>query len=247
MTQPFNRPPENDPLATFAKRPAVSFDPNRTNDDGTPNPGHPLGEWAVLQVDGYADMVQRQDRTTKKPMVYEDTGKPMMSMVLPVKEQNKATGEWEDKSLWSKVPGGILTALRAAQASLVEQTKDPSRRIGPGDTLAIRWSANGQKTDPAYSPPKIFEAQIKPGKGPDPLAANTSDNPFETAAAAPATPAAQPAAAPAATQPPSSDPWADTQPVSQPAQPAAAASAPAPVEDDPFGAPPAASGDTPPY
>lgn len=190
-----NQAPEVDPLQTFAKRPAVSFDPNRTNDDGTPNPGHRMGEWVMLDVDGYADMVQRRDRHNK-PMAYEDTGKPMMSMVLPVIENG------EEKSLWSKVPGGLLTALKGAQAAMQEEVKDPSRRIGPGDKLAVRWAANGPKTsnDPTMSPPKIFEARIQPGKGPDPLAPNTSDNPFETAAGQPAAQPA-PAAQPVAPQP----------------------------------------------
>lgn len=239
-----NQAPEVDPLASFEKRPAVSFDPSRTNDAG--QPGHAMGEWVVLEVDGYADMVQRRDARTKAPMVYEDTGKAKMSMVLPVKEAGV------DKSLWSKVPGGLHTALRAAQSQMQEELKDPNRRLGPGDTLAVRWSANGQKTsnDPMMNAPKIFEAKIKPGKGPDPLAPNTSDNPFETAASAPAqaqpTPVQQQSVAPqpAATAAPTvgGDPFAT--PVADAAA-AQQASAPAGAPlDDPFATP---SGETPPY
>lgn len=235
MTHP-NQAPEIDPLAQFDKLPAVSFNPLRTNDDGTPNPGHAMGEWAVLRVTGYADMVQRRDEKTKKPMVYEDSGKPMMSMVIPVEEQNPVTKEWEKKNVWGKIPGGLLTALRQAQAELQVAVGDPNRRLRAGDTLALRWSANGVKTstDPSHSPPKIFEAKIKPGVEPPP---SGNQDPFETAAAAPtATPqaASQPAAAqtPAPQQP---RPQVGGDPFSTPvADAAAAAPAQQPVVDDPF-------------
>lgn len=224
-----NQIPENDPLATFDKRPAVSFDPGRG--------GHPMGEWAVLQVDGYADTAQRRD-DKKQPMVYADTGKPMLSMVLPVKE--KVGEEWVDKSLWSKIPGGLLTALRAAQQQLQEETGDPTRRVRAGDTLAVRWSANGQKTDndPMKNPPKIFEAKVKAGVAPPP---SGNVDPFEAAASQPATPAGPPIVA-QPTPVEQAKPNIGGDPFSTPVSDAKAASPAA--ADDPFGGAPA---DEPPF
>jgi len=243
-----NQMPEVDPLAGYDKRPAVSFDPSRTNEAG--EQGHAMGEIVTLQVDGYATFVPRRDAKTKQPMTYDD-GNPMMSMVLPVKERN-AAGEWVDKSLWSKKPGGLLIALIQAQTKLVEDTGDKTRRIRPGDELIVRWSANGPKTsnDPMMNAPKLFQAKVKPGVEPAPAV-----DPFEDAASNP-TPAPRPAAsapqaqAPAAATPPPAvggDPWADTpSPVHvvserapQPSQPAAAAPA---ANDDPFGPAPTGEG-----
>jgi len=261
MTQSPNplNDPNYDPLASFDKRPAVSFDPSRVSEI-TGEPGHSMGQWVQLEVDGYAQMVQRRDPKTKALMAYEDTGKPMMSMVIAVKEKGV------DKSLWSKVPGGLLTALRNAQKELAETTGEADRRIRPGDLLAVRWAANGQKTsnDPMMNAPKIFEAKVRPGVLPAPKG---EADPFESAASQPAAPAAQPvqpAPQAAASDPWAStpapavggDPWATPAAAQQPAQPAAAApaqptaapalAAAAPVTDDPF-AIPASSSDEPPF
>lgn len=237
--------PEVDPLEQFERRPSVSFDPTRINDAG--EAGHAMGEWVMLEVEGYLELVDRRD-DKKQIMRYEDTGNPMKSIVLKVRENGV------EKALWGKKPGGLFSALAAAQTALKEETGDKSRRIRPGDLLAVRWSALGdQPENKMYSRPKIFDAKVRPGTLPAGAPVNTSDNPFEAAAT---TPAAAPA--PAQPQPRPAvggDPWANTAPAATPQpEPSAAtpqpAAAPAPAsaagpEDDPFGAPPA--GETPPF
>lgn len=245
--------PEVDPLEQFEKPPSVSFDPTRINDAG--EAGHAMGEWVYLEVEGYLELVDRRD-DKKQIMRYEDTGNPMKSIVLKVRENGI------QKALWGKKPGGLFSALVAAQAALKVETGEQSRRIRPGDLLAVRWSALGdQPENKMYSRPKIFDAKVKPGTLPVGTPVNTSDNPFESAASTPAP--AQPA--PAQPQPRPAvggDPWATSAPAA-PAQPAPSAAAAAPAvpqpaapapsapasvagaEDDPFGAPPA--GETPPY
>lgn len=233
--------PEVDPLEQYEKRQSISFDPTRG--------GHNMGEWVVLEVEGYLELVDRRD-DKKQIMRYEDTGNPMKSIVLKVREGG------EERSLWGKKPGGLYSALAAAQTKLKEATGDPTRRIRPGDILAVRWSANGEQPENRMlNPQKIFEAQVKPGTLPVGQPVNTSDNPFESAASTPAP--AQPAPAPQPTV--GGDPWASSTPAAAPAQPAppaapaqpaaapvqAAPASAAPAADDPFGAPPA--GEAPPF
>lgn len=243
MTQSLNTaPPEIDPLEAAEKRISVSFDPQRINDLG--EAGHAMGDWAVLEVEGYLEMVPR--RNDKKEIELYDDGNQKMSVVLAVSEKGVP------KSLWGKKPGGLYVALVAAQNQLREATGEPKRRIRPGDVLAVRWSALGEQPEnKMYSRPKVFEARVQPGTLPQGAPAVASnDNPFENAASAPAP---QPAAQQQPQPQIGGDPFASTAPAAAPT-PAPAAVTPQPVQapaatgtdDDPFGAPPAGE-DAPPF
>lgn len=163
MTSPQDDP-NYDPLASFDKVPAVSFDPSKPG-------GIPENTWAKLKVTDYIKLVPDKD-DTGKPKFYEDSGKPVMKAVLPVEKDG------EPRSLWAKknfVEGGLFRALADAQRAL-------GSRIGPGTELAVRWHWDTSKPKKLGNHPKAYEVKAQAGEAPPPA----SDPLADSSAAAPA-------------------------------------------------------------
>lgn len=173
---------DRDLLEGYESTPSVSFDPG--------NGGAAQGEWVKLTVLDYIEEVQAKD-DDGKPLVYEDTGKPVMKAVLRVQ-----TADGEERALWMKIirkhEGALFRELVEAQKSLKEKTGDRSARLGPGTKLAIRWSWNTAVPKKLGNHPKKFEVRAAPGPAPAP-----KEDPF--ADTTPSAPAA-------------SDPWAEPMP-----------------------------------
>jgi hypothetical protein len=163
--------PNYDPLEAYESVPSISFDPGRG--------GVAEGEWVTLEVTDYIKLVQdRDDKGNLK--TYEDSGKPMMKFVLPVKLDG------EDRTLWGPVLRKYDTALFyqliEAQKAVREKSGDPARRLGPGCTIRVRWAWNTSLPKKMGNHPKKYAAElVSVGAAPppknDPLA---KDDPWSS-------------------------------------------------------------------
>jgi hypothetical protein len=149
MTTPQNTA-EFDPLAdNYEKTPALSFDPNKPH-------GIPEGKWTTVTVRGKSKLIPSRD-DNGKPEFYEDSGKPVQKVVLPV------TYQGEDYTLFAKfnnVAGGLCRALKDAQRDLGQQ-------LDEGSQLALRWEWDTSRPKVKGNHPKKYEARASAA---DPLA-----------------------------------------------------------------------------
>jgi len=97
-----------------------------------------------------------------------DTGEKVEKLVLNVADQATAK-TW---AVWAsgRMAGAIAKALRASGA----------RRLEDGGTIAIRYTADGERSKPQFSPPKLYDAHYTPpaaGVSADQLANLTGGTP----------------------------------------------------------------------
>jgi hypothetical protein len=186
--------PNYDPLEGYESVPSVSFDPSKPE-------GIAEGTWQELGVTDFIKLVQDTD-DKGKPLVYEDSGKPVMKFVLPVKLNG------EDRALWGPVIRKYDTALFyqlvEAQKALRTQTGDEKRRIGPGVTIRVRWAWNTALPKKLGNHPKKYQVELvsvdtAPPIGADPLSGeesgkkaagtpNVGGDPWATSSTSPAEP-----------------------------------------------------------
>lgn len=206
--------PDIDPLETYESLPAVSFH--------EPNGGHPMGKWAKLEVRDWPKLLEQKDDDGN--VERWDNGDAKLVLVVPVFEGVDEDGKKVQKNLWAKKmgkgkPHSLFQQLAAAQKKVRKDTGDDSYRLGPGDTLAVKFASEDRSVKATKGNyPKNYEVVIRPGQRPAPEA-----DPFKEEPAAPAQEQA------------SEDPW------SEPAQ------QPKNVGDDPFGAPGQIEDDEPPF
>lgn len=83
-------------------------------------------------------------------------GNPRMQLVVTI-QTDESDGADDDglRRLFAKKPGNMLTAISDA-VKAAEQTA-----VEVGGTLAVQFTGEGERTNPAYSPPKLFKAQYK--------------------------------------------------------------------------------------
>lgn len=152
--------PETDPLDSYESVPAVSFH--------EPNGGYAKGKWAKLTVRDYPQLIQQRD-DDGNPEFWDATRpgeepQPKLVLVIAVTDE-----EGVDKNLWAKKmgkkwPGSLYQQLVKAQKDLKEATGDPTRRLRPGDVLAVQYAADDtSKPKVKGNYPKLFKATIKPG------------------------------------------------------------------------------------
>lgn len=118
---------------------------------------------------------QQTDIKTGEPVTWKD-GNPKMLWIMPLQTAfhnwegvplDKQTAEADDgqRSLWMSVPGGQLSAMiKAIKASGVKSLP-PEDMVGAEVTMT--YVANGEKTNPAFDPPKIYTAVYVPAVGDD--------------------------------------------------------------------------------
>lgn len=190
--------PTVDPLEAHESLPAVSFH--------APNGGRAIGEWAMLEVREWPELIQQRD-DDGNPEFWDakegEAPQPKLVLVVPVYDGVDEKGNKVAKNLWAKKmgkkwPESLFQQLIAAQRELKAATGDAERRLRPGDTLAVQYYADDtSKPKVKGNYPKKYKAKIKPGELPaappaDALADTGSDDPWSDAPAIPA------AAAPAA-------------------------------------------------
>ena len=166
MTTPTQNTEEFDPLASFDKIPAVSFDPGRG--------GVPENTWLEMDVNGFIKLVPAKD-DNGRPKVYEDSGKPVMKSVLPVLVDGEERGLWAKKN-W--VEGGLFRGLADVQ-------REAGRRLGPGVRIAVAWSWDTSKPKKLGNHPKKYAVKLvsvsEPPPATDPLAPPApSSDPWST-------------------------------------------------------------------
>lgn len=124
-----------------------------------------------------------------------DDGSPMLQLVVSLQTADRDPQIEDDdgiRRLYIKgqMRTAVQTALREAGV----------KGISVGDTLAVTYTHDGEKTNPAFSPPKQYVAVITPGQGDQSafFANGQAAAQVAPAAAAPPAPAAVPPAAAAA-------------------------------------------------
>lgn len=145
-----------------------------------------IGTTVSGQIVSEPKVQQQIDPATKEGKVWKN-GDPMMQIVVALQttERNpQRDGDDGIRNLYVK--GAMLKTVREA----VAQTG--ARGLEVGGTLTVTYVADGEKTNPAFAPPKLYTAQYRPPAG---AAANAML--MGQPAAAPA-PYQQPPAAPAA-------------------------------------------------
>jgi len=103
------------------------------------------------------ELVQCTDPETQKPEVW-DNGQPKMQVILTLQtELSDPEIEEDDGKRRVFAKSYMKTAIREA----VKASKYKGRSLVGGE-LAIKYSANGKKSKPAFSPPKLYEAKFVP-------------------------------------------------------------------------------------
>lgn len=173
--------PDTDPLEAYESVPAVSFH--------EPNGGYAKGKWAKLTVRDWPQLVQQRD-DDGNPEFWESTRpgeEPQPKLVLVVAVTDE---EGVDKNLWAKKmgkkwPDSLYQQLIKAQKDLKAETGDATRRLRPGDVLAVVYAEDDtSKPKVKGNYPKKYKAKIKPGTyTPPPPAdalAEESDDPWSS-------------------------------------------------------------------
>lgn len=102
-----------------------------------------------------ADMAQQTDMKTQAPKTWPD-GKPMMQIIVTLStEERDSSIDDDDGTRRVFIKGGMLNALR--EALKVAGVKG----LEVGGTLAIKYTEDGQRTQPGFNPPKKYTAQYK--------------------------------------------------------------------------------------
>jgi hypothetical protein len=135
-------PAEVDPLAGGTKTPAVSF------------ASQPIGTVITGTVTDYVKSLQSRDYTTGELKFWPDNkdgskGKPVMCAVVNMIVDN------EERSLWATIPSALFQALKDAQSNAGE-------RIGPGGTLAVKYTGDKPNENPRLNPAKQYAAIYTP-------------------------------------------------------------------------------------
>ncbi len=106
-----------------------------------------------LTIDKNPEMVQSTDFETRTPAVWSD-GNPKMSVVISV--TNNATGE--QQSLWAAKPGGMFSALAAAE-------QKAGAEITAGGRLVVTFSGETPNKNPRLNARKDYSIDYTPGNG----------------------------------------------------------------------------------
>jgi len=112
-----------------------------------------------------AELKQQTDPADGSVKTWQD-GSPRMQVVvtLSTDERDPAIDD-DDGTRRVFMKGNMLKALKDALRQAGSKT------IEPGGQIAIRYTGDGEKTNPAYSAPKLYAAQYK---APEPQASAVS-------------------------------------------------------------------------
>lgn len=102
-----------------------------------------------------AELTQQTDPADGKPKTW-DNGEPRMQIVVTLAtDERDATIDDDDGTRRLFVKGQMLKTVREAVKAAGVKT------IEAGGTLAVKYTGDGEKTNPAYTAPKLYVAQYK--------------------------------------------------------------------------------------
>lgn len=109
---------------------------------------------------------QQTDMTTKQP-AYWDNGDPKMMLVVVL--QTELQDEDDDEGLRSIfLRGGNPKAVKGKGTSSLVAVKDAVKRSGTkkgieeGGTLTLQYAGEGERSNRAFNPPKLYLANYEP-------------------------------------------------------------------------------------
>lgn len=118
-----------------------------------------------------AELTQQTDPADGKPKTWDD-GNPRMQMVVTLQTDERDADIDDDEGIRRLfVKGKMLQAVREAVKGAGVKT------VEVGGVLAVKYTGDGEKTNPAFNAPKLYAAQYKapeksvevPGLGADEL------------------------------------------------------------------------------
>lgn len=125
----------------------LSFDANK---------GYVMGQTVHRGIVISAKLMQQRDVDTGKPK-YWNNGDPVKQLVITLQTTMHDPQNPDDdgqRALYVSSPN-MRTAIRDAIKAA------GGKDLEPGGELAICWVGNGEQTNKAYNPPKIYKAQWK--------------------------------------------------------------------------------------
>lgn len=123
---------------------------------------------------------QQRHIETGEPLTWKD-GNPRMQMVLTLAtDQRDPADEDDDGTRRLFVKGNLRKAIQEAV------TKAGRKQLDVGGKLAVAYVGDGEKTNPAFSAPKIYKAVYTPPNGAEAAAAFLAAQPAAAPAAQPA-------------------------------------------------------------
>jgi hypothetical protein len=112
------------------------------------------------------DMQQQRDIKDNSPKTWDD-GRPMMQLrvVLATDAHDDADDDGQ-RAIYVRgiMQAAVRDAIKAAGVSTIAE----------GGTLAVQYTGDGERTNPAFNPPKQYRAQYEPPKS-TPGAVNADD------------------------------------------------------------------------
>lgn len=114
------------------------------------------------------DMFQQRDIKTNEPKFWDkEQTQPMLQLRIVLQTDAK-DDENDDGQRAIYAKGNMQQAVR-------EAIKGAGRdKIEVGGTLAVKYEKDGEKTNPAFDPPKEYKAQYKPPE-PAPTSVSTDE------------------------------------------------------------------------
>lgn len=101
------------------------------------------------------EIQQRRSIEDGQPMTWPDNNPQMQLVVTLQTDESDSPEDSGERRLFAKKPGAMLQAIseavKGADATAVEV----------GGTLAVQYTGDGEKKNPAYNAPKLFKAQYK--------------------------------------------------------------------------------------
>lgn len=108
-----------------------------------------------------AEDAQQTDFDSGKPKFYEDSGKPMMQVVISVQTDDRdpeIPNDDGERRIFCK--GQMLSALKAALRSAGMDSHTFRRG---GALIAVQYTGDGEPSKRGLNPPKQFAVQVKHG------------------------------------------------------------------------------------
>lgn len=103
--------------------------------------------------------MQQQTDPSGKPKVWEDSGEPMLQLVVHIQTgENDPDIEDDDGVRRLYIKGQMRTAVQQALRDA------NSKGLDVGGTIAVTYTHDGERSNPAFSPPKQYVAVYTPPK-----------------------------------------------------------------------------------
>ncbi len=99
---------------------------------------------------------QAKDIETGEPRFFKNSGDPIMQLIVTIElDDGTQTAVYANGGNYETVEGKGQSMLEALKAAVGEQ------EFRTGGLLAVQYSGNGKKTNPAFSAPKLYTVQYK--------------------------------------------------------------------------------------